>query len=237
MSEGTYSVYRHTTPNGKVYIGITGQNPEKRWNRGNGYRANKHFWNAIKRYGWDNIRHEILHCGITKEEACLHEIELIAKHKSNNSDFGYNNSDGGEKPSNGSKRTDSEKRHLSEIFKGRVISEETRKRMSESAKNRNPETRRRKQTEETRRKLSEAHKGLKIADETKRKLSIANSYERNASARSVEQYTLSGEYVATYSCIKEAAEKTGASRTHISSVCSGRRRRSGGFVWKYAKAV
>lgn len=237
MNEATYSVYMHTTPNGKVYIGITGQPPEKRWNNGNGYRANRHFWNAIKLYGWENILHEVLYSGITKEEACSYEIELISKHKANNSDFGYNNSDGGEKPSSGKKMTDDEKRHLSDIFKGRVFSKETREKMSDSAKKRNPETRKRKLTAETKAKISESHKGKRITEEAKRKISISNSYDRNASARSVEQYTLSGELVATYSCIKEAAEKTGASRTHISCVCSGKRGKSGGFVWKYAKAV
>lgn len=31
-----YSVYKHTAPNGKVYIGITGKDPEKRWLNGGG---------------------------------------------------------------------------------------------------------------------------------------------------------------------------------------------------------
>lgn len=33
-----YSVYKYTAPNGKVYIGITGKDPEKRWLNGRGYR-------------------------------------------------------------------------------------------------------------------------------------------------------------------------------------------------------
>lgn len=32
-------VYKHTFPNGKVYIGITGQEPYKRWKYGNGYET------------------------------------------------------------------------------------------------------------------------------------------------------------------------------------------------------
>lgn len=31
-----YCVYKHTSPSGKVYIGITVQNPLYRWNKGNG---------------------------------------------------------------------------------------------------------------------------------------------------------------------------------------------------------
>ena len=32
-----WTVYRHIAPSGKVYIGITCQKPEYRWNNGNGY--------------------------------------------------------------------------------------------------------------------------------------------------------------------------------------------------------
>lgn len=31
-----WTVYRHTSPSGKVYIGITSQNVERRWNSGKG---------------------------------------------------------------------------------------------------------------------------------------------------------------------------------------------------------
>lgn len=91
-----YLVYKHTSPNGKVYIGITRKNPIKRWNNGNGYKQNTHFYNAISKYGWNNIKHEILFDNLTKEEACKKEIELIAEYKSNDPNYGYNRSSGGE---------------------------------------------------------------------------------------------------------------------------------------------
>ena len=50
-----YTVYKHITPSGKVYIGITSIKPDKRWNRGKGYKDNIYFSNAINKYGWDNI--------------------------------------------------------------------------------------------------------------------------------------------------------------------------------------
>lgn len=34
-----YCVYKHTTPSKKVYIGMTGQDPEKRWRNGSGYKG------------------------------------------------------------------------------------------------------------------------------------------------------------------------------------------------------
>ena len=91
-----YTVYKHTAPNGKVYIGITKQKPEKRWQNGNGYKDSEHFYRAILKYGWENIRHEIVANGFTKQQACDLEIELIAKYDATNPEHGYNNSTGGE---------------------------------------------------------------------------------------------------------------------------------------------
>lgn len=74
-----YCVYKHTTPNGKVYIGITRRNPITRWQNGNGYKRNKHFMGAILKYGWDNIKHEILFSGLTEQEAKKHLSEIKSK--------------------------------------------------------------------------------------------------------------------------------------------------------------
>ena len=79
-----------------MYIGITRQEPEKRWQRGYGYVKNIVFSRAIKKYGWDGIKHEILLDGLTEEEAKKAEVKLIAKHKSNDSRYGYNVTAGGD---------------------------------------------------------------------------------------------------------------------------------------------
>lgn len=87
----------HTAPNGKVYIGITCKTPTARWGAGGrGYERHPYFWSAIKKYGWENIKHDILQVGLTKEEACAKEIEYITKFNSNNPDYGYNMTCGGE---------------------------------------------------------------------------------------------------------------------------------------------
>ena len=76
MKENNYTVYMHKNKiNGKVYIGITYQNVKYRWRKnGEGYKKQK-FYNAIKKYGWDNFEHIILFENLTFEEACLKEQE------------------------------------------------------------------------------------------------------------------------------------------------------------------
>ena len=97
VSERLYCVYLHTnTTNNKKYIGITCRPPKVRWNNGKGYQANAHFWNAIKKDGWDNFTHEILAEGLSKQAACKLEQELIQYHKTTDANFGYNHSCGGE---------------------------------------------------------------------------------------------------------------------------------------------
>lgn len=90
-----YSVYKHTSPKGKVYIGLTKRKPEIRWSNGNGYERQV-FHQAITKYGWENIESEVLHQGLSKAEACRIEMELISEYKSNDNRYGYNISSGGE---------------------------------------------------------------------------------------------------------------------------------------------
>lgn len=163
-----YIVYRHTCPNGKIYIGITGTAFETRCgSNGINYKKNTLFFRAIQKYGWDNIKHEILFDGLTKAQAEQKEIELIAQYKSNNADFGYNISSGGESGN-----------------AGVVVSEETRNKMSIAHKG-NPSNKGKKLSAETRAKLSEAHKGNKVmlgrklSEETRKKMSEAQQGKKN----------------------------------------------------------
>lgn len=90
-----YFVYKHTCPNNKIYVGIT-SNVKERWKSGACYLNNSYFQAAIQKYGWDNIKHEILFENLTKDEASQKEIELIAEYKSDDRRFGYNVRSGGE---------------------------------------------------------------------------------------------------------------------------------------------
>lgn len=90
-SSNTFIVYKHTSPNNKVYIGITEFDPKYRWkNNGKGYKHQSVFFNAIIKYGWINFKHEIVAENLTKEGALDKEEKLIQYYKSYDRRFGYN---------------------------------------------------------------------------------------------------------------------------------------------------
>mgnify|MGYP002769088071 FL=1 len=174
MEERNFVVYKHASPNGKVYIGITCQDIQARWKNGYGYTNNKHFYNAINKYGWDNIEHEILFNNLTEEEAKLMEQMYIALYDTTNSKHGYNHTLGGD-GTLGHKVTEETRRKISQSQIGRAawnkgkkgmnLSEEHRLKISKKIKGRIL-------SEEHRLKISKSHKGLKHTELTKNKLSV-----------------------------------------------------------------
>lgn len=198
-----YKVYMHTCPNNKVYVGLTRQPIEKRWGKGKNYQNTPYFYNAIKKYGWDNIKHEVLFENLTKEEAEEKEKELIALYDSSNRNFGYNIEKGGKagdrftpeiiekmrKAALGRTVSAETRAKISKAHKGRIFSEETKKKISQAkmGKTVSEETRRKlseinkgnKMSEEARKKLSEAKKGQKFSEETRKKMS---EYAKHRSA-------------------------------------------------------
>lgn len=170
-------VYKHTAPSNKVYIGITSKSVARRWrNNDEGYlRKYKSggyiqpsFANAILKYGWDNITHEILFEGLSKEEAITKEIELISENKDNC----YNLTAGGEGCHNRkvSKETKIKisKAQLGHIGynKGIPMKEETKNKISVANSGR-------KLSDEHKRKISESRKGIVFSEEHKQNLSNA----------------------------------------------------------------
>lgn len=93
--KNSYIVYKHTNLiNNKIYIGITchGENPNKRWQNGQGYINNKKFYSDIIEYGWRNFSHEILEKNLDAVTAFKKEKEYIRLY--NSVEKGYNNSYG-----------------------------------------------------------------------------------------------------------------------------------------------
>jgi len=164
----SYWVYVHTcTANGKRYVGVTTQTkPECRWGKnGEGYK-DQLFGKAVRKYGWNNIKHEAweLTC---ESEMYYAEKYLIAYYHTTESKFGYNLSSGGEKGGLGCKHSEEFRKHCAEAQKKKWLDPEYRKHRSESQKEKwlDPEYRR---------KQSKAHRGKTLSEETKRKKSEAN---------------------------------------------------------------
>lgn len=180
-----YKVYKHTTPNGKVYIGITSRKPEYRWNDGKGYKNNKHFDNAIKKYGWDNIKHEILYDGLEETQAKLMEISLIHYYKSNDPEYGYNITAGGDGVL-GYKLSEEAKKKIS-------ISNSTRKISDESKEKNRKAHLGKKHTQDSINKMKEKHKGQQravIDDKGNIFSSIINCAEHYNKSRKYVSYRL-----------------------------------------------
>lgn len=152
----------HIFPNGKRYVGITGQSTKQRWRvNGNGYRPQKLMYRAIKKYGWENIEHIIVAENLSVIDAGQLEKELIKKYKTTNIKFGYNQSTGGENSPIGVRRSD-----------------ETRKKLSLSHIGKASHNKGVHLSKERKRHLSEVNKGKTLSEETKAKISLANKGQK-----------------------------------------------------------
>lgn len=255
MCEREYFVYKHISPNGKVYIGITCQkHPEKRWMGGLGYQENEHFYRAIKKYGWNNFIHEIVASGLSKKDACDMEMQLISKYKSYDENFGYNNTFGGEAnipsehtlqkmrgkcgPLNnmyGKKMPESAKQKLREINTGKKMSEDTKLKISLANKGKNTWSKGRFISEETRKQISNKLRGRIFSDSHKDKLSIVAKITH--SGQKVLQMTKDGKIIKEWENAKVASRELNIKDTNIyrSIKMSNDKKtyRAGGFVWKY----
>jgi len=100
MSRQKKYVYKFSFPDGMVYIGIT-NDPETRWQYNGTLYNPQAVGKAIKKYGWENIKREVVFYDPENEQAVLDEEKrLIEKYK----DRCYNHLDnpnwGYEKPNN-----------------------------------------------------------------------------------------------------------------------------------------
>lgn len=149
-----FTVYKHISPNGKQYVGITSYPVEKRWgNNGKGYADNKHFWNAICKYGWNNFKHEIVAENLSLAAACSLEKAIISEFELMNPDNGYNQTSGGEYaiPSNAVREK------LRESTSRNWENPEFRKKVISSLQGHEC-------SDETKRKISASKKGVKLKD-------------------------------------------------------------------------
>ena len=227
----TYCVYKHTCPNGKVYIGITSRNPKIRWSNGTGYKSQE-FGRAVQKYGWDNIEHIVIFDGLTEELASELEKALIATYNSTDPRYGYNVSDGG---TYGNHLSEAGRQRLADLKKRPVnqysISGERIARYT-SAKEASEAT------GLNRGHISEAclgHRQEKTVGGYVWKYDgdtfVPLTYSASGKPpKRVAQYSKDGEFIREYESIASAKKATGA--RHIRRVLNGKNETSGGYVWK-----
>ena len=148
--------------NGKIYIG------QHEGSEDDGYiGSGEIFTLALRKYGKENFRREILRRCETLHELRIWEHVYIKKYHSQDPTIGYNIADGDVNSSEYNPAKLPEVREkIRMAAKGRKVSNETKKKMSESSP-------RRKWTEEQKRDLSEKLTGRKFTEEHKKKLSEA----------------------------------------------------------------
>lgn len=146
----------------KVYVGQSTA-PRTRWSRHKSdARLNKngaHLYRAMRKFGIDNFEFEIIAQAESVEDTDRLEIEYIKQFNSSDREFGYNIHEGGQGI--------------------RIISEETRKKISKLKKD-NTYRLGSKTSDETKKLLSDANKGnryrlgVKVSDDTKELLRKIN---------------------------------------------------------------
>lgn len=249
-----FTVYCHTLMlDGRKYVGITSQKPQKRWSYGSGY-SGTYFGNAIKKYGWNNFKHEILFTNLTEEDACNKEQELIKKWKLQDKSFGFNLCGGGE-GTNGYAFTDKdrEKMRLSHIGKKHTPSQV--KKIKKSLKN-YYKTHTHKVSQETIEKMRQTKKsqhrvgvlawnyGKHLSDNTKEKLRKANLGKKtsmetrqkmsNSSKKvKVDMLNRDGEFIMTFDSIVNAEKFIKSSCGHITECAKGLRKTVKNYKWRY----
>ncbi|MDY4818663.1 MAG: NUMOD3 domain-containing DNA-binding protein [Bacilli bacterium] len=161
-----WAIYMHTFPNDKKYIGVTvineNETPEqaclKRWRPdGSGYKTQR-VGRAIKKYGWDNVKHEILFERVSEDEVDDLEISLIKKYNCQiDEGGGYNVDYGG---------------------KHRIVSDYTRKKLSEALSGENHPYYGTHRSEETKKRIGQAQIGKFISEETRKRISKAQTWQK-----------------------------------------------------------
>ena len=111
----------------------------------------------MRKYGIENFDFYIEIVVDNQEAMDKCEIDLIETYDTTNREKGYNRKEGGAY----GKHSEESKKKMSKSAMGKVISKETRRKLSEANKGQIPWIKGRKHSEETRRKISIANKGKK----------------------------------------------------------------------------
>ena len=193
-------IYKHLKPCGEVfYIGI-GQEEKRAKSKSD---RNNYWHNVVNKYGYEV---QILKSDLTWEDACELEKILISYYgrKDNNTGILSNMTNGGD-GSKGFRHTKEFKEELKIRMTNRKISDKTRLKMSESAKNRP----KRNYSEEHKLNISKGNKGKKRTKEQLIKLS---------------KKVINTETNIIYECVQDAADFLNIKKSTLINYLSGFRK-------------
>ena len=249
-----WTLYSHTSPSGKTYVGVTSVEPKQRWGaNGVRYKTNKYFYRAIQKYGWDNFTHRILATGLTKEEASFLEMVCVDFWHLDDPKYGYNINKGG---IFGNRMTNETRKKLSELNTGKKLSEDTKRKISQSVSKENHPMYGKHHSDEAkakmslaksganhpnygkhlsqnvREKISKSNIGKKRSDEVKQKFYGGNNHEARRVV-GINKHNQSD--VMIFDCIMDAERQLNISNVNIGLCCRGKRKSAGGYIWQYAE--
>ena len=226
-----WSLYRHTSPSGNIYIGITSQYPVyKRWQYGNAYKHCSYFYNAIKKYGWNGIKHEILFSNLDESTAKSLEQKLINHYKKLK--CSYNITDGGD-GTVGYHHTQESKELMRKLKLGKKLSEEHKLRLSQAHKGRIGSMAGKRHSEETKLKMSQVRTGKKCPRKMSKEEETKIYRAAQKTCRRVAQYSTEGELLNVFNSLNEAAQYISGSRAHLTDCCKGKTKMFKGYIWNY----
>lgn len=190
------------------------------------------FANAILKYGWENITHEILADGLTYDEACEMEIHKIQEEKTMDRRYGYNVLTGGKIPLANCPAEVREKMRKSSFAKW------SRPEYIEGHTGDNHWTHKNGYSKKCVEAMTKANKGKKLSPERVEKLMEKGRHQKrffgreNKTSKPVVCFSLDGEELARYGGMMEASRETGATFQAISLVCKRKQKTAGGFIWR-----
>lgn len=223
-----FYVYMHTNKeNNKAYVGITSRiNPEYRWRKGDGYITQTKFYRAIQKYGWENFEHVIIAANLSKTDAVLLEKQLIRQYDTINN--GYNVDEGGNANTQKKKAIyliDKSKKILAEFS----CAEEVTRELGLSASSVTA------CCNDPQRHLT--IKGRIFCYKDDYDTFVVSEKKCHPNSKKIYQVTNTGQIIATYESIQQAARLNNLSASHITACCKGTRRSIGGYFWSYVDQI
>lgn len=243
--------------NGKRYIGSAVNLKKRKNDHFNSLIRKKHYNNYLQRgynkHGKEKFKFGILlYC--SKKDLIFYEQRTIDSYDLEKELYNLSPTAGNNLGAKLPKLSEEHKRKISELNKGKKLSFETRKKMSDSWKNRSPMTNKtrkkiseskkgeknygygkpgtmlgKKHSKKSLKKMSDIKKGKKQTRQTKEKISKANK-------KPIKVFLYkTGEFIENFDSLKECSKKLNITIQDISNTLKKRQRYAKGYTFEYIK--